>query len=207
MEMLERYYKKNTEASIKQPFRCEGYVQGGVLTNDQQEDILMEKVPPFLRTLIVTDGTVTKTLEAYYWEPVSVDVLEQGLTQAKLPIPWLEVEQGEDVLIRKVHLRGVNSGKIYTSAMSVIRPSVIPLEQRKRLLDRSIGIGALIRDTGLESYRELLEVGLEHSLAYMHIDDIAKPKFLDLVYRTYRIFMGGKPALLITETFPWNLYK
>lgn len=205
--MLERYYKSSGAAETKQPFRCEGYVEHGVLANDRQENIPMEKVPPFLRTLIVTDGTVTKTLEAYYWEPVSVDVLEQGLTQAKLPIPWLGAEKSEDMLIRKVHLRGVNSGKIYASAMSAIRPSVIPLEQRKRLMDRSIGIGALIRDTGLESYRELLEVGLEHSLAYMHIDDIAKPQILDLVYRTYRIIMGGKPALLITETFPWKLYQ
>ena len=207
MEMLERYYKKSDEAATKQPFRCEGYVQDGVLTNDRHEDVLMEKVPPFLRTLIVTDGTVTKTLEAYYWEPVSVDILEQGLRQAKFPIPWLDVQKAEEILIRKVHLRGVNSGKIYATATSVIRPSVIPVEQRKRLLDRSIGIGALIRDTGLESYRELLEVGLEHSLAYMHIDDIAKPQILDLVYRTYRIFMGGKPALLITEIFPWKLYQ
>ncbi|MGD8589856.1 MAG: chorismate pyruvate-lyase family protein [Chromatiales bacterium] len=205
--MIERYYKKNGEVTTKQPFRCEGYVEGGVITNDRQEDVLMENVPPFLRTLIVTDGTVTKTLEAYYWEPVSVDILEQGLTKAKLPIPWLDVQNDDDILIRKVHLRGVDSGKVYANAMSVIRPSVIPIEQRKRLLDRSIGIGALIRDTGLESYRELLEVGIEHSLAYLHVDDIAKPKKLNLVYRTYRIFMGGRPALLITETFPWELYQ
>ena len=205
--MLERYYKKSGDITTDQPFRCEGYVRDGVLTNGQQENISMEKVPPFLRTLIVTDGTVTKTLEAYYWEPVSVDILEQGLTQAKHDIPWLDVITGEDILIRKVHLRGVNSGRIYASAMSAIRPSVIPTVQRKRLLERSIGIGALIRDTGLESYRELLEVGIEHSLSYMHIDDIAKPQILELVYRTYRIFMGGKPALLITETFPWDLYQ
>lgn len=205
--MLEWFYKKSGDALANQAFRCEGYVRDGVISNGQQKDIPMDKLPPFLRTLIVTDGTVTKTLEAFYWEPVSVDILEQDLTQAELPIEWLDVKKTDDVLIRKVHLRGEHSGKIYASALSVIRPGVIPAEQSKRLMERSIGIGALIRDAGVESYRELLEVGVEQSPTYMHIDDIDNPQPQDLVYRTYRIFIGGKPALLITEFFPWNLYQ
>ena len=38
-----------------------------------------EQLPPLLRILLVTDGTVTKTLEAYYWERISVDQLAQAL--------------------------------------------------------------------------------------------------------------------------------
>ena len=37
----------------------------------------MADLPPFLRSLLITDGTVTKTLEAYFWEPVQVQVLKQ----------------------------------------------------------------------------------------------------------------------------------
>ena len=204
--MLERYYRSRSGTLGTQPFRCEGYVRDGVIADTVHGRMPMEKLPPFLRTLIVTDGTVTKTLEAYYWEPVSVDVLEQASIQARLPIAWLEVQQDEDILIRKVHLRGVDTGKIYATAFSVIRPSVIPQEQRRRLMDRSIGIGALIRDTGVESYRELLDVEFERSPTYLHFNDISNLQVQDLVSRTYRIFMGGKPALLITETFPWKHY-
>lgn len=201
--MLEWFYQKSNGALASQAFRCEGYVRDSVISNGQ-DDIPMEALPAFLRTLIVTDGTVTKTLEAFYWEPVAVDILAQDLTEAEHSIDWLEVKKTEDVLTRKVQLRGEHSGKIYASAFSAIRPSAIPPQQLQRLKERSIGIGALIRDTGLESYRELLEVGIEKSPEYMQTDN---PQPLDLVYRTYRIFIVGKPALLITEFFPLDLYQ
>jgi chorismate-pyruvate lyase len=78
----------------------------------------------------------------------------------------------------------------------VIRTELIPAHFRRRLIDREIGIGALIRDSGLESYREVMEVGLEPDTGTD-----------DAVFRTYRIIIAGEPVILITETFPLALYR
>ena len=155
-------------------------------------------LPPFLRALLVTDGTVTKILEAYFWEPVAVDTLAQDLMTAERDIPWVEVGAGDQVLIRQAQLRGIDSGKVYATAFSVIRTERIPPAFRQRLIDREIGIGVLIRDSGLESYREVMEVGASEA------DTQASGE--DRVFRTYRIIIDGVPVILITETFPLALY-
>ena len=105
-------------------------------------------VAPFLRSLLVTDGTVTKILEAYFWEPVMVDTLNQGLVTTARDIPWVEVTAGDQVLTRQAQLRGADTGRIYADAFSVIRTERIPMAFRQRLIDREIGIGVLIRDSG-----------------------------------------------------------
>jgi len=62
----------------------------------------------------------------------------------------------------------------------------------------------LIRDSGLESYREVLEVGIEPGDTS---GDATLPRRSDLVFRTYRIIIGGEPVILITESFPLDLYE
>lgn len=205
--MLETYYAKTESGILARPFRCEGYVRDGTIPKGNHEDVLMDKLPPFLRTLVVTDGTVTKSLEAYYWEPIRVDTVDQELTTAASSLEWLHIEKGEEILTRQVRLVGENSGKIYACAFSVIRPDHIPGDLRQRLIDREIGIGVLIRDSGLETYREVLEVGVDQGMASCYMNQLDDPSNHDLVFRTYRIFMGGKPTILITETFPWALYQ
>jgi chorismate-pyruvate lyase len=156
----------------------------------------LAELPPFLRALLVTDGTVTKILEAYFWEPVAVDTLEQRFETAQSAVPWIEVQAGDRCLVRDARLRGTASGRIFAEAYSLIRTEPIPPGFRQRLIDREIGIGALIRDSGLESYREVLDAGLD-----------PEPAPEGSVYRTYRIVMGGQAAILITERFPLSLYR
>jgi chorismate-pyruvate lyase len=144
---------------------------------------------------LVTDGTVTKILEAYFWEPVSVDTLEQRFQSAEAPVPWIALQAGDRCLIRDARLRGQHSGRAFVEAFSVIRTELIPADFRRRLIAREIGIGALIRDSGLESYREVLDVGLER-----------EPRGRDSVFRTYRIVIDRNPVILITECFPLEIY-
>jgi chorismate-pyruvate lyase len=54
----------------------------------------------------------------------------------------------------------------------------------------------LIRDSGLESYREVLDVGLDRTAG----GELA-------VFRTYRITIEHRPVILITEYFPLALYR
>jgi chorismate-pyruvate lyase len=116
---------------------------------------------------------------------------------AEAEIPWIDISAGSRIMVRSARLRGADSGAQYAHAFSVIRTERIPAHFRRRLVDREIGIGALIRDSGLESYREVMEVGVEHS------DGDAS----DGVFRTYRIIIAGEPVILITETFPLALYR
>jgi chorismate-pyruvate lyase len=197
--MVERYCGASSGADAQAPFRCDGFQRDGAIPRRSGGSLPLAELPPFLRALLVTDGTVTKILEAYFWEPVTVDTLAQDLTKAERDIPWAEVAAGDLILTRQAQLRGTNSGKVYATACSVIRTERIPPAFRQRLIDREIGIGVLIRDSGLESYREVMTVGA--------VDAEPTTPVSDRVFRTYRIIIDGAPVILITETFPLALYR
>jgi len=183
---------KPSAAPVQPFFRSRGYVPGGIVTNSKNESLHMEALPPFLRTLLVTDGTVTKQLEAYFWEQVEVENLEQFETCLERDVPWLEMRAGDAVLQRRVQLHGAESGRVYARAESLIRLASLPEKLRLDLLEGRIGIGELLREKGLETYREILDVGKRGE---------------ERVYRTYRIVINHHPAILITEEFPCEPYR
>ncbi len=197
--MVDRYYGRTSPLDASSPFRCDGFQRDGAPPSPGGEGLDLAGLPPFLRALLVTDGTVTKILEAYFWEPVAVHTLTQDLAIAERDVPWLDVAGGAQVLVRQAQLRGTDSGRVYADAFSVIRTERIPPAFRQRLIDREIGIGVLIRDSGLESYREVMEVGTE-ALG-------PRPSAGERVFRTYRIIIAGAPVILITETFPLSVYR
>jgi chorismate-pyruvate lyase len=201
--VVERYYGKLQDPRWRDPFRSDGFLRDGTLPCDQGADVPIASLPPFLRALLVTDGTVTKILEAYFWEPVEVQTLEQGFLAAERAVEWVHVRAGDRVLIRRARLAGRDSGRTYVEAFSVIRTELIPATFRRRLIDREIGIGVLIRDSGLESYREVLEIGVERP------SEAHEPPATNgqTVFRTYRIIIEGEPVILITESFPLDLYR
>jgi chorismate-pyruvate lyase len=201
--MVGRYYDKPQKPQGRNPFRCQGFLRDGLIRRGGTEDLPIQALPPFLRALLVTDGTVTKILEAYFWEPVEVQTLQQDFVTAERPINWIEIDAGDRVLIRRALLRGVDSGVKYATAFSVIRTQLIPETFRQRLVDREIGIGVLIRDSGMESYREVLEVGIEPAEGD---GETVASRGSELVFRTYRITIDGRPVILITESFPLSLY-
>lgn len=189
---LPSFMSKPSPTGIQPYFKSRGYVPGGIVTNSKNESLHMEALPPFLRTLLVTDGTVTKHLEAFFWEQVEVENLGQAETALDREMPWLEMRAGDAVLQRRVQLRGTESGRIYAHAESLIRLSSLPERLRTDLLDGRIGIGELLREKGLETYREILDVGKRGE---------------ERVYRTYRIVINQHPAILITEEFPCAAYS
>ncbi len=180
---------------VQTPFRCDGFVRDGAIQTPDGGQLQLRELPPFLRALLVTDGTVTKILEAYFWEPVAVDTLEQRFETALQPVPAIQIQTGDQCLIRDARLRGTETGRSFAAAYSLIRTELIPDGFRQRLIDREIGIGVLIRDSGLESYREVLEVGLDRLAGGGQA-----------VCRTYRIIIDKRPVILITECFPLALY-
>jgi chorismate-pyruvate lyase len=192
--MLQSYYSKEGVVGKYEVFRSRGFSADWVIGAIPQKDVSMGDLPPFLRTLLVADGTVTKSLEAFYWEPIGVDTIWQKPMAAEQEIAWLDTKQGDEVVGRRVNLRGKETDTIYARAFSVIRPQEIPEELRDKLVAGTLGIGELIRNCGLETYRELLEIGYANSVDGEHI------------YRTYRIVLNHKPAILVTEHFPIDVF-
>jgi chorismate-pyruvate lyase len=196
--LVHRYYDRTLDSATANPFRSEGYLRNGAVPRQGGGAVELQSLPPFLRALLVTDGTVTKILEAYFWEPVEVQTLRQELVETERPIDWIDLDAGAPVLVRHAQLRGTDSDLVFATAFSVIRTERIPPAFRRRLVDREIGIGVLIRDSGMESYREVLEIGVEAA---------EDGHGGELVFRTYRIIINREPVILITESFPVELYR
>jgi len=175
-------------------FKSRGYVPGGVVTNSKNEIFHMERLPPFLRTLLVADGTVTKSLEAYFWEQVEVENLGQGPLRLTQKEPALDLLAGATVLERRVRLLGMESRREFALAHSLIKLEALPAHVREDLQQGRIGIGELLRERALETYREILDVGQSDASG-------------ETIYRTYRIVIQHQPAIMITETFPCSVYR
>lgn len=191
---------------ILEQFKIRGFVPGGIVTNHRMEQLHLEKVPPFLRTLLVTDGTVTKSLEAYFWEQVQVQTLDQGFEGLKQDLQWLGLKKGESILHRQVRLQGLDSSQIYVFADSALRLKLLPERLRQDLMAQKIGIGEILRESGLETYREIVDMGMCQSQSLppvFGLDDEQQ----ELIYRRYRIVLDGKPVILISEYFPLGIYE
>ncbi|MFQ5454989.1 MAG: chorismate--pyruvate lyase family protein [Nitrospirota bacterium] len=166
-------------------------------------ELSLKELDPFLRVLLITDTTVTKLLEAYFWEDVAVEVLKQKETAVNEEIEDLAVKVGSVVINRQVLLHGKDSKRVYAFAESIINPYLLGDDIRKDLMAGKIGIGEILNDTHIETYREIL---------HLHIEPVGKlSRYLNigqnetLICREYRIFTKRKPAILIKEKFTHNI--
>lgn len=174
----------------KNHFRTRGFVEGGIIQNAADISIDIGALPPFLRTLLVADGTVTKSLEAFFWEKVDVETLDQHDQILDIAIPTINANIGDHVLKREVQLRGTESDHTYAYASSYLRTEKLGGEIKENLLAGKIGIGELLREIGLETYREIIDLGQDS----------------ETVFRTYVIHIGGEPTIQITERFPLSVF-
>ena len=190
-------------------FKSHGYLAEGSIKNTRGQTLNIAAMPAILRTLLVTDGTVTKTLEAYFWETISVTNLEQDEIINTTPIEFLGSQTGEALLDRRIRLVGKSSNTTYAYAHSFIRLDMLPTEFRSDLKSGLIGIGEILRETGLETYRELVDLG-EYTNNESDSDGYLDKLCLTnehIIYRTYRIMINHNPVILVTEQFPISIYQ
>jgi len=174
----------------------------------------LASLPPVLRTLLTTDGTVTETLAALHGEEVGVRVLEQGyVPQAEDEAPELApagTRVVARVLDRTIVLVGAESGRAYTVARSRIVPEALPAGLQAGLLERREPIGKLMLEHRLETFREIVDCGRCPAGRAPRLGETA-PGALGIsadapvAWRTYRVISGGRPVMSITEVFPENL--
>lgn len=142
---------------------------------------------PHHRCLLVTDGTVTSLVRAYALEPVLTRRLEEV---RRVPSAherrWLSVEPDTVVLARRVEIDGAHSGTVYLRASSLLVPDRLPVSFLESLQRDGASIGSALVRGAVEHRRELL---------WCH----RRPG--TVASRTYRVFVRGLPALLISEDF------
>lgn len=151
---------------------------------------------PLLRSLLFTDGTVTRALEAQTLSRVSVEVVEQSTVLAPEEVArHLEAGQDAPCLRRRVAM-GVPGAPPTVWAESFILSNRLPRGFVELLDSTSHGIGGSIELARLESRRELLwfRLGAPPQWAHPTAADMA-------VTRLYRIVTEDRPALLICEAF------
>lgn len=163
-------------------------------------DANLRTLTPYQRALLTIDGTVTKFIEAYCMEPVNVSLLDQDVHSLEAAHPWLEIEEGTQVISRQVLLQGKYSNTLYAYAVSLLVHDQLPEMVREDLKDHPGGIGRVLIKNRLETRREVLWYGREH------IEDLPDPvcHLTDgrFISRTYRIVCKGNPFMLINEKFP-----
>lgn len=160
----------------------------------------LRTLTPFQRALLSIDGTVTKFIEAYTLEPIEIIRLRQQEKPLLSNHPWLEAAEGPNVIARQVLLRGKYSATIYAYAVSLLLSDRLPTDIIRDLDVEPAGLGRILLNSQLENRREVLWYGREQ------IADL--PEALraytghDFISRTYRIIVGQRPIMLISEKFP-----
>ena len=167
---------------------------------EQLSKLNFRALTPFQRALMVSDGTVTKFIEAYTLDPVEIIRLSQERYALEDDHPWLEAEKNTDVMLREVAISGIYSNNLYVYGVSHIVPERLPQDIRERLEVQGEGIGRILNDYRMEMRREVLWFGRE-KVADLP-GKIASACDGDFISRSYRIIAEGKPIVLINERFP-----
>jgi chorismate-pyruvate lyase len=170
------------------------------------------RLDPLDRMLLAADGTVTTLLEACTGEPISTATVRMAGPATidellSLTGPWwhpdaalLGLERHEPVIVRRAVLRGGRTGRPYLLAESLVTPSRLPSAMADGLARPGASIGRLLKSSGAETRRELLDVGrmrASEATEYLETGPAA-----EIAWRTYRIEMGGRPVVLLAEMIP-----
>lgn len=154
----------------------------------------LSKLSARMRILLVTDGTVTKTLEAMFWEPVNINLIRQE---------YVSGPANEQVLKRDITLAGGTTNTEFAFARSYLNTALMPDHLVMALNSGERGIGWLLREMSAEQFRDVVELGYSSSLA-----EADRPEgYSSAVFRTYCINVGGCRLMQITEHFPVEIYQ
>ena len=169
------------------------------------KEISLTRLTPFQRGLLVTDGTVTRFIEAYTLTSVEVVLLQQTKQTLSTEHAWLQLPAEEEVISRQValqtHSQDKSSPTIHTYATSLIVPQRLPQSLLDGLTTNKQGLGGLLQHSDLETRRELLWCGIETLTdlppAVAHLEGET------FISRAYRLFVDQEPIMLINEKFPF----
>lgn len=171
-----------------------------VLTALRHTGMQIDNLNAIQRILLITDGTVTDILEAYFREPIEIVPLQQDITNSLEPVPELDLEAGSRIMQREILLRGKLSRRNMLHADSLIVPGRLSETLLEGLLLKKQTIGHLLLMHKLETHREIIQFRRQQAgrlAAYFAVHEEAL-----LLARTYIVLLGGLAIMRITERFP-----
>lgn len=174
------------------------FTMQNVETAADLQDVEVMALDPALRSLLFTDGTVTRALEVQTLSRVAVDVVHQSPAPAPARAAHcLEVKEATICLRRRVVMRIAARTTPTVWAESYIVPERLPADFVGTLDSTPHGIGGSLEQMRLECRRELLWFRLGASPRWAH----APTAPVTALVRAYRIIAKGSPVLLISEAF------
>jgi chorismate-pyruvate lyase len=165
----------------------------------QLEGIDLDSFGPLQRLLLVCDGTLTDVLEAALRQPIGLIKLAVTESTATARIADLAVHPGDRIMERRILLTNQATGEVCVYAESVLAVDRLPLKFYEDLTSSALPLGRLWSAHRLETFKEL--VGVTRSPSY-DCHKYFAPGERALIARTYRVFCGGRPVMLISECFP-----
>jgi len=163
------------------------------------------KLSVFQRIILTTDGTLTEILEAYLSEKIRLVKLSETIESMTQDNLLLDICNGQEVIERKILLQGKISRNNWIYAESILVPDRLDEKLKNGLLVSQEPMGRLWLEHRLETFKEIVDSAREpaEDLAdYFKIERSDK-----LLSRTYRVFSGQRPIILITEKFPETFYR
>lgn len=152
------------------------------------------------RLMLVTDGRITDIVQAYSGETVEAVKLQQKLVVSNSRFSPLQLDCSYQILERSIVLQGSLSKTNYLYADSQIVLARLNSEIRDKLIFSRQPIGRLLRENKIETYREILDCGIEPAgmlAQHFNIEPNA-----EIIYRTYLVLIERLPVMQITEKFP-----
>jgi chorismate-pyruvate lyase len=170
----------------------------------QQEALDVTKLSPLQRVILTSNGTVTKLLEDLIGEQLIVIKLHESLQIHEQAIEYLELPVRQQVIQRKICLQGKDSGINWLYAESTIVPARLDTLFRDELLESQIPIGSLWSKHRVETFKELLPPFQQPAGELAQYFSISEQQYL--LGRTYRVYSGQQPIMMLTEKFPRHYF-
>jgi chorismate-pyruvate lyase len=132
-------------------------------------------------------------------ERINARKLGQEVGPSARRIDELDLRPGELLMNRRVVLQGDRTGTNYVYADSCIAIDRLDARFQKELETSDIPIGRLWRDNRVEIFKEI--VGVANKAAGHLAGHFGIEADTNLIVRNCRVFVAGRPVMLITEHF------
>lgn len=155
------------------------------------------QLDPCLRTLLFTDGTVTRTLEVQSLRRVRIEVVDQQPCAVSADTArYLGASDEDECVRRRIEMFVGDSEAPAVWAESHLIPGRLPAEFLRLLARSPEGIGEVLQRLMVESTRQLLWFGLGQPPEW----STTAPSS-DVLTRLYSVTTRGQTGLVISESF------
>ena len=135
------------------------------------------KIPPLLLIVVIQNGVLESILQFLVRNDIEVSVLNQ--------------RESGSVLYRKICVRKKHDWVVIMHAESRIKTKNLPTVLRDRIIEGEKGIGGLIENLRIETFRHIKNIGFDRRQR--------------AIYRIYDIYIRKQLAITIKEYFPIDL--